>query len=463
MKRTTILVMAIAAGMGLSGPRSSRAETVALLTFEEGSAGAAAATVDDSSGEDNDLSLVGVSSYAYTSDVGQHPAHFPPGSTLAGRFTAGANRQARALLTAPQKLTDNFTLECWYKGGGLSPFVLVGNTYPSAGFGISDVGGKVAMFFPGWGAPVSSTPFPTNVWTHFALTSTNNQYFLYMNGYLIHTHPRTSGFKPPTNDTDYLRFDLYTGTNTHCYDSVRLSNVVLPPEQFLLARAPSETVALYTFDEGLAGTTATRVDDSSNQNNDLALVTIPSYTYLGEKGENAFGWAPDSRLCGLFAAGANRSAQAVLTPDQRLADNFTLECWYKGDGRANGGGFVLVGYSSPPASGFGICNVNGYAAMYFPGWAGVASTTPFPTNRWTHFALTSTNNAFRLYMNRELIRTYTRTSGFRPPTNTWDLIRLNMYDGTNLQHYDSVRLTSRALDPTEFLFQQRVGTALIIR
>ena len=220
------------------------------------------------------------------------------------------------------------------------------------------------------------------------------------------------------------------------------------------AQQSPTTIGLWRFDEGLSGVSATgpgSILDSSPFLNDGTPVGSPKY--IQGDVPSCFG----SNAAALSFAGGSQEIQLSSMFPLHVPGDVTLEFWLR---------YTPTGHQSvfwtrtgnTDANRFNIF-VNGNGTFGFDYRSpsgqlhklvgGLNSGIAIPSGVWTHLAIVRVGSTYHLYRDGALVQLATDTTPDLPTSTGWQISGRSGY--MLRADLDEVRLTARALTPSEFL------------
>ncbi|MDX1953336.1 MAG: LamG-like jellyroll fold domain-containing protein [Verrucomicrobiota bacterium] len=305
---------------------------------------------------------------------------------------------------------------------------------------------------------------PTNSFSHVAAVRNGNQIELYVNGSLVASNAVTIVPNLPVTGGPV---ELRVGASSAGYnfngtlDRVRMTKKALNPSEFAFVSPPppSQTVADWTFEEGVLGQTVTNVVDYSGQGNHGSPNGVLGYgKYISGTNESISMAFPSSALF-----------KPVATSNFNFrAESFTLEALINpGDLNTEQRGLVVAQNPSNNKIGYalGYSSQTREVTFYLQDESNVQEyvRVAIPSDNFAHhIAAVRDDNTLKLYLDGNLAASNTVTilPGL-PPGGPVDLY----VGGSSAGYYyhgsmDRVRITRGVLGPQEF-FPFTPGTTSI--
>ena len=319
--------------------------------------------------------------------------------------------------------SDDFTIECWIYSTS-SAFTSRGvfykrTVYAGVCFGVSSqVSGKLMLLVANdagnnWTVLDNSVSYTINTWYHIAVTKTNGNVYLYVNGTLRSTNPHTTTIyddgAPFTIGADPAGAGYWTGyiSNIRVIKGTAIYNPTTYPSGFSV---PTSALSVITNTK-LLTLQSSSIFDATNINNitinpflTVSTTIIPfasTYSWQFNGTTQYVTVAHSSNF--VFGSGVDFTIEGYLYTS---ATTINKGLYYK---RTNVNSIcgVNFGTSTTTVSRFTlkVANATGSAWTINDETAGT-----FVINTWYHFAITKTNGVIYLYLNGLMVRQYAHTT-----------------------------------------------------
>ena len=357
--------------------------------------------------------------------------------------------------------TGNFTIEFWFRSNGaITSNVLLLDARPTSSDGAYPaiyLPSSVPTYYVSSANRISgSTTLSTNTWYHLAISRSGTSTKMFLNG--------TQEGSTYTDTTTYLQpslwiigaqsYSLGTASWNGWFDEFRVSNSARYTANFTAPTAPfvndANTILLIHAD-GTDGSTAFRDDNGALANRTEKYITAVGNAQV-DTAQSQFGGS--SLLLDGTGDYLTVSYTDNTTFEFTTGEDFTIECWFRGNSFNQFNGLVSLG-SDRSGNEYillieQISGSNYLRAASHGGSNLSAGTTTISTNTWYHAAVTREGTTVKLFLNGNLEDTDTRT--FTAGQQTTSLKIGSFGDGTLAfnGHIDEVRISNSARYTTTF-------------